>query len=295
MDIEYQIATNLSYNHVIEKIEHFTFPPIRKKVKSMPIYEPFTGIWAIRNNQLLGVILADSNKNKKSELFSFFVKPDERNKGIGSQLLSMLETILEKQGFNSIQIRYWSNWQSSAVIEKLLKNNNWEPPHLLRVIIQGDIQNYTQAKWPVIKLPSAYDLFPWSELNDIDKENIDHLIRNKTLPDEFNPYQHTDKICKPVSFGLRHNGELIGWNIVYSQTENTLEYNNLYIRGEYRKMGYAISLLHRSFDEHYRMSIPKAIWIINANNPVVMKIAKRIAGDLVNYAEVKVSEKKLRV
>lgn len=292
MNPEYQIATNLTYKNVIEKTEHFTFPPIRKKIRTIPLHEPFTGAWAAIDNKMVGLVLADKNKQDIAELFSFLVIPKQRNKGIGNQLLTLLESTLQQQGIKWVQTRYRTDWKSLPYIEKLLHANEWEEPKLLRIIVETDIDKYHVAPWPTIKLSSEYSLFHWGELTNRDRDEIDQLMQRHEVPGEFNPYQHEDKIFLPGSIGMRFRDRLIGWNIVYSLHPDTIEYNNLFIRKEFQNFGHAITLLHRSFGEQYKLNIPKATWVINANNPVVMKICTRIAGKYVSkIIEVKISRK----
>lgn len=294
MDLNFQLATNITLNHIFEKIEQFTFPPIRKKMQTMPLHEPFTGVWAVKDKQIVGVLLADKNPSGVSEIFSFFVIPDERNKRVGSQLLTLLETSLKNQGIHQVQTRYRSDWGSLSVIEKMLKTNGWEAPVLIRVIAEIDIKQFTNTPWPEVKLPSDYSVFNWKELTNADRKQIDRMIMNRQIPPEFNPYQHEDKIFLPVSLGLRNKGIIIGWNIVYSLSDDTKEYNNLFIAEEFRKLGHAITLIHKSTEEQFKLNIPKATWLVNADNKPALKIVKYITADhLSKYVEVKASRKKL--
>ncbi len=292
MELNFQYSANITFKHVVDKIEPYTFPSILKKTQTMSIYEPYTGVWAIRDNKMTGLILADKNPRGYAEIFSFFVIPEERNKGIGNQLLAMLTSLLQKQGIKQIQTRYRSDWGSLKVIEKMLKSHGWSAPQLIRIIAEIDIGQYVHVPWPKIILPPECILFSWNELSDKDRQQIERMMEAGEIPPEFNPYQHEDKICFPVSVGMRHKGILAGWNIVYSLSENKLEYNNLYLCPDYRMSGYAITMLHRSFGEQYKMKIPTATWVINADNKPIMKIAQRIASGHVNkLVEVKASRK----
>jgi hypothetical protein len=293
-EINFQSATNITLNHIFEKIENITFPPIRKRMQNIPLHEPFTGIWAVRGNQIIGLILADKNPSGSSEVFSFLVIPKERNKKIGKQLLKLLENSLKNQGVSRLQLRYRSDWGSLPVIQKMLKSNNWETPQLIRVIAEIDIKQFTNTPWPTMKLSTDYSLFNWKDLTGNDRKQIDRMMMGQKVPSEFNPYQHEDKIFLPASFGLRHKSEIIGWNIVYSLSDDTKEYNNLFIVEEFRKLGHAITLIHKSTEEQYKLNIPKATWLINADNKATLKIVNYITVDhLSKHVEVWISGKRL--
>jgi len=295
MELNYQISTNITLNHILEKIEHLTFPPVRKRIQSIPLQEPFTGVWAIEGKEIIGAVLADKKDNGVAELFSFYVKPEKRNNKIGSQLLTLLETSLLNQRVKYVQSRYWSNWNSVWVIEKLLKKNGWDEPVLIRIIAEGNIESYKKVSWPEVKFSSGFSFFSFEEITSDQKAQLDQLIENNQVPKEFNPFQHQEKMYKPASILLEHNTGIAGWNIAYRLKEDTIEYNNLYLLENYRKRGYAIKLLQESFAEQYKHKIPKVTWIVNADNQAVMKMVKQIAGDHLNkYIEVKASRKILQ-
>ncbi len=295
MDIIFQASAKITYKHIIERTEQLTFPNIRKKVLSMPIREPYSGVWAIKDQKILGMILADHTTNGVSELFSFYVLPEERNKGLGKQLLIALETLLKKQGVKYVRSSFNSNWKSLKTIQKLIASNKWGKPVLIKIIAEGNIEKYRIAPWPVIKMPSDYSFFQWENLSNDDKKEMDLFIKQKEIPHEFNPYQHEEKIYLPASIGLRYKEKIIGWNIVYMLKEDTLEYNNLFLLKDYRKAGHAITLLHKSFGRQYEEGdVPKSTWVINYDSEAMMKIFQRIAAKHVyKYIEVKLTGKKL--
>jgi len=258
----------------------------------MPLQEPFTGVWSMEGNEMTGIILADRKKNI-SELFSFFVSPEKRNQNLGNQLLSMLESKLQKEGVTEIRSRYRSDWGSVAVIEKMIGSHGWRNPELLRIIAETNISEYEKANWIQVKIPNEYSVFPWQEITHSDRENINDLLKTGKVPREFNPFQHEDKIFLPVSTGIRYKGSIAGWNIAFRLKEDMLEYNNLFLMEEHRMTGLSIPLLFRSFGEQYRSTnIPKATWMINADNRPIMKIANRIAGGFLSkFVEVRTSVK----
>jgi GNAT superfamily N-acetyltransferase len=292
MNLNFQTATNISYNHIIEKIEHLTFPPIRKKVQTMTLTEPYTGIWALSENKIVGIILADKPLDRYPELFSFYVVPEARNKGIGNQLLTLLETSLKSQGLTGVQSRYRNDWKSVDVIERMLESHQWEKPQTVRIIAEAGIEKYLEAPWPAVKMPGDYHIESWEKLQDSERRRIEELIRNNEVPREFSPFQHEEKNFNKVSTYLKYRNEIAGWNIVFELKPDTLEYNNLFLVANYRKMGYAISLLKDSFGRQFELHIPKATWIINAENKAILKIAQLLAGKQLNkYVEVKGSRK----
>ena len=295
MELNFQLSTQITLQHILEKIEHMTFPPIRKKIQTLPLQEPFTGVWALEGNEIVGVVLADKKNNGISELFSFFVKPEKRNQKIGTQLLSMLETNLQDQGVKYVQSRYRSDWGSIHVIEKLLKKNNWETPILVRIIAEGNIEDYKKVPWPEVKLSSDFSFVSYEKITADERTQLNELTKNGRIPKEFGPLQHAKKIYPPASILLQHKNRIVGWNVAFRLRENTLEYNNLYLFEGYRNRGYAIGLLLQSFSEQYKHKVPKATWIVNAENTAVLKMVKQIAGThLTKNIEVRASRKILQ-
>lgn len=294
MEIDYQISTNIRYNHVIEKTESLTFPPIRKKVLTMPIVEPFTGVWAVKEKKIIAMILADNKSGDSSELFSFFVVPAERNKGIGTQLLALLEDSLKEQQKKFIYTRYRNDWSCLEQIEKLLLSNAWEIPQLFRIIASGEISAFPKVKWPVLDLNSKTYVFPWNEITSEDEKTIDQWIAGNKIPKAFDPRQHGEKIESGISTGMRMEEKLVGWNLVYRLKEDTLEYNNLFVEESYRKSGLAFHLLKSSCEKQFHSTIPYATWVVNADNPVIMKFTRAVLdGIFQNLVEVKISKKAL--
>jgi GNAT superfamily N-acetyltransferase len=294
MDLKFQLSTDITLNHILERIEHLTFPPIRKKIQTIPLQEPFTGVWALDGKEIIGVILADKKDNGISELFSFYVKPEKRNYKIGSQLLSLLETSLQNQGVSYVQSRYRSDWNSIVTIEKLLDKNKWETPILVRIIAEGNIKAYNKISWPNVKFPSEFSFVPYDQISTDEQKQINELVKNNSIPKEFNPFQHADKIFIPASIMLKYKSKIVGWDIAYRLKEDTIEYNNLFLLNDYRRHGYAIGLLQQSFSRQYDQKVPKVTWIVNADNEPVMKIVEKIARKyLSKYIEVRASRKVL--
>jgi GNAT superfamily N-acetyltransferase len=262
---------------------------------TMQIDEPFTGIIALNDEKPIGLILADNHKSKDhAELFSFFVIPEERHKGVGKKLLFFLEKALKEEGVTQIQSRFWNNWGSIYVINKLLAALGWESPTTIKYICEGSIAKHTVAPWPHLKFPSGFSFFSWEDLDEENKDLIDDLIFEHKIPMEYDPFQHTDKIFYPASIGLKQDSRLVGWNIVYSLRKDMIEYNNLFVLDEYKKHGYGINLLKESFGRQYDLNIPNATWIINADNPTMVKVFQRITtGHLSNLVEVKACRKNI--
>ena len=276
MEPTYQAATNITHNHVVQNIEQLTFPPYSKKIRTMPIQEPYAGVWALDGNLMIGIILAETNNRGTSELFSFYVRPKYRNQGIGNKLLTILEETLKKQGVRILRSRYWSDWKSVSVIEKMLKSHDWETPSVIRRILYTPVTTFKEMYWPKLVLPSDYEIFKWESLTNKDKEDISNMLNEGKIIEAFNPFQHEKQVFLPVSLGLRVNGKIAGWNLGYALKADTIEHNNLYILEEFRNKGIALKLLYDSIELQYELKIPNVAWIINEDNVM----AKRVIGRL---------------
>jgi hypothetical protein len=201
---------------------------------------------------------------------------------------------LKSRGITGIQSRYRSDWKNVETIEKMIASHGWRTPQLVRIIAETSIEKYNLAPWPVVKLPTSYSVFNWTDLTKEDENELLSFINQGIVPKEFDPFQHTENFFMPSCMGLKFNGHVVGWNIAYLLKDDTIEYNNLFILDTFRNKGYAIALINQSFGEQFKLKIPKATWIINAGNTPIIKIAHRIAERFLDkFVEVKGSGKKL--
>jgi predicted GNAT family acetyltransferase len=279
MSCTFQASTNISYNYVLKKVEHFTFPPIKKKASVINLHEPFTGVWALDGERMVGLALSHKIGGNQAELFSFYVLPEYRNKGIGKRLLYNMQVLLKDKNIKKLNTLFRDDWQSIKWISRLLEANKWHPPELLRVISEISIKKYYDVSWPRISMPNHYSIMSLGQLSEVQSNQLKEFTNKQDIPNEFKPLNNTESICKPASMVFCYKERVVGWNIVYQIGAEKLEYNNLYILKEFRKLGYALSLLHASFGVQYQLQIPLSTWVVNADNTPMMKISESLASD----------------
>ncbi len=237
-------------------------------------------------------MLADTGSNGVSELFSLFVLPDERNRGIGSQMLEIMEKHLKSNKFRFMQVRLRDEWKNFETVKKMIERRGWELPYVARIIAEADIHDYLKVPWPDHYLPSNLSLINRKDLPDEYEEQLKHIMEVSRIPVEFNPLQHHEHVFLPASYFLTKDSRLIGWNLAYHIAPNCVEYNNLFLFPDNRERGYGIALIRKSFEEQLRLEIPLARWVINTDNGEMMKIYNRLGRKYVKkHIQVFISRK----
>lgn len=295
--IQYHFISNFTVKAVLEKYESLTFPNLRKVAQSRQIKEPLIGIGASIDSQLMGLILAETRPDFTSaEIISWFVVKPYRNQGIGKQLLAYLEKALTKQGYQALDIEYRSDWKEVNRLEQILQKDNWATPQIRFLLCKTDYK-MGEAPWlNQYKLPPEFALFPWSELTASERNYIQEKeAKGEWFPPSLTPFQQEERIEMRVSFGIRYQGQLVGWKISHRIDENTLQATSLFIDPKFQRLGRGIALLVESFRRRVAAGIAYSIFRVDVNNaPMIQFVNRRMRPYLHSVTESRGSRKLLQ-
>jgi len=109
----FKASFNMTVEFVMENLEKYTYPNIRKQIQSVEIKNPILAVSVKKDDNLIGLCLSEFNSQKSSsEIFSFYIDPEYRNKGLGQELQIRTEQILAQKGFQEFISYFWSSWIS---------------------------------------------------------------------------------------------------------------------------------------------------------------------------------------
>jgi GNAT superfamily N-acetyltransferase len=222
-------------------------------------------ITAHDDQQQIGSVAASWDPFFKTATFhTLVVAPDYRGKGIGQTLLSQLEKHLQSLQIKSLKIKYEGWHPESPILEHLLQKNGWEKPEpfVIRYFFHVPTFSPPWFQRPCI-VPSGFEIFPWAETTEKEREWLQIGERQRTFPITVSPLRGTDPVEPINSLGLRYRGELVGWLITHRIAPDTIRYTAFYIHREHRNKRAAISLLIQSIRQQKQSPVPLALVEIN--------------------------------
>lgn len=279
--VDYQVTTSPSIKDIIGKWEILTFPNLRKKTQKHQLKEPLISVLAIKEKQLVGLLLVESKpEHQAATIISFLVIPPERNKGIGTHLLQLLDRGLLEKGYNRVDVVYQSNWKSRKALEKLLKSQGWKDPQQRMILSYAHCENYRQAPWiNYDQLPQSYKIFVWSGITAEERRQIQEKQNTGWYPPELDPFQESDKLMEDLSVGLKHQGEVIGWNMTHSISPDTLQRTCFFLDSNHRLHNLALALSSKIIKLQMETDIPKSMFQVSTTNQHMMAYFDRYLKD----------------
>jgi GNAT superfamily N-acetyltransferase len=275
----------------------FTFPYYRSMLGEMLRGGRMIAIGAVAPSEAVGLVVAElKESNRIATVCSIAVAPQQRRKGIATALLRQVESELVAHGCRLAEVIYMAERPSTPAVEGLLKKNGWLPANLRLMICTSDFDLLSRAPWMrQTDFPATFEIFPWKELTDRERAHILKSQENEPwFPEALSPFAHQDTIERLCSFGLRYNGQVIGWCIVHQLGADTLRCGALFVGKEFAPQGRAIALLARSILATRETGRRNFIFNVSFQRPrMIQFVRRRMAPYLKSIQITKESRKEL--
>jgi GNAT superfamily N-acetyltransferase len=288
----------MTLSYMLSQYDRYTFPRVSDKVKTMNINDPLVAVIAKTGDKIAGMAVAEFDRAKNhSEIISLLVDKEHRKEGIGTRLVSYIIKALSSRGYREARIYYRSDWEGKGFISHLVEREKWNSPVTLMNIFKSSITHRDEVKWTHDRhLPEGMQIIKWNDIDGKLKTNLEQQIEDEEIVNPYlSPFFNEVRIETLNSVGLLYRSRIIGWNITYRIDKDTIEYNNLFVRKEYRKFAtLPIALLNRSVQIQFSSDIPCFIWIIdNADRRMLSFIYRRIGPFIDSDVLVMQTSKKL--
>jgi len=293
----YKASFNMTVEFVMENLEKYTFPNIRKQIQSVDIKNPILVVSVRDGNDMIGMSIANYDMSQEfSEIVSFYIDPKYRNKGIGQELLSKTEQILAHKGYKEVRTYYWSSWDSFQATNHMLKKQDWSEPEQLMKLFRTTSDRVVKIPFREnVVLPENYKIIPWSWISPDEKKAIrEEQEFIPFYPEYLSPFNNEEKINYYNSLALKYKDKLAGWHIAYWYSPETIEYSNLFIRPEYRLgMKTPLEMIKMASLLQVEQGIPEYLWLVGLENPVLEEYFERKFGDYCEKIKIYRSVKQL--
>jgi GNAT superfamily N-acetyltransferase len=292
-------STDMTVAALMRDYAHLTFPPIHKRVQGRPLHEPLIAVTARVPEwpEWVGLALAQHTASAAgAEVVSLFVVPNQRQRGIGSGLLTHLAHVVAEQGRRSIHLTYRDDWPGAVALERILARQGWSTPRDTLLLCKARLTSVLQAPWfAQARLATGYHVFPWDDLTPAEQQAIAaRQAREGWFPAVLDPFQEAARREPTSSLGLRWHDEVVGWMITHRINTETVQYTSLFITPGRRHRAQAVPLLAAAGQRQAAQQIPFSTFQIDVtNDPMRRFLERRLRNSLLSVVTSRASRRVL--
>lgn len=280
------------------------FNAVRYRALTFPSYQPLlqslngsiVAIGAAIADEPVGLVLAEIQADQVAKILSIYVKPNHRQRGVGTALLTELEQVLRQWGCPTALMVYAVGKPTTLALEQLLHTCGWPAPEPRMLICRCD-RRMRSAPWiDRASLPKTFTIFPWVELTAAERHAIQHQQETAPwIPESLVPFNYEQSMEPLNSVGLRYQGQVVGWVITQRFKPDTICYSCSFVRQDLQQRGRIIPLYAEAIKRHYsRPEIPNATWVVPYVYPgMVQFVQHRMAEYMTTIDEFRRSIKPL--
>jgi acyl transferase domain-containing protein/acyl-CoA synthetase (AMP-forming)/AMP-acid ligase II/acyl carrier protein/GNAT superfamily N-acetyltransferase len=238
----------------------------------------FVAIGASRDGQPVGVGLARYLAAQDTlRIMSLYVRDAERKQGVGSLLLSRLESFAAEHGYSNLDTVYQDNFPSKNAIEILLQKNGWQAARLsgynyvvnIAAAHTGRLEDAPEWLQKETPLPAGMEFFSLTDLTLTEQAELRHMVTTDTRYAEATPPDFAG--CEPLnSLGVRYNGEFAGWQLTFRSGTDTIRYGNFFVRADARNAGGVYLLVSEVIKRQVLAGVPRLICSVAASKTALV-------------------------
>jgi uncharacterized protein (TIGR03032 family) len=252
--------------------DEITFPSLQKRWLTKPLKGELVGVSASIDGDMVGLIIAELMADMSAELLSLFVLPAYRCQGIGKNLMYRLQQHLKEQQCHQVQVNYMATTSTTMGLEPILSQLGWNNPESNFVLAKMTTASISLAPWlNQPPLSPEFTVFPWTELTDKDRQNLQLL----DFPPELSPFGDEQRLEPLNSIGLRYQDRLIGWLVTHRVAPDTIRYSTLFVAQEFRYPARGIFLIATALKLQIASPIKNYTYAVASENTKMLKFLRR--------------------
>lgn len=293
--LSFSITNNCQFFTLNESLaplyEELTYPHFRNLLHNLNSDISIIAIGVTVEKRPIGLILAryfsEDNQQIEGQILSWFVVPNYRGQGIGTELLVRMESQLKDRGCAKIELNYLSN-PNNLKFERILSKQNWLIPKVIALVCYASTAKVEQTKdFHLIhylyrlssQLAKDYVIFPWYNLTSEERKLIEKKMEIDPLVSRFNPFFEEDKLETLNSLGLRYQNHVVGWVITHRISPDTIRYTQMFVHPEAQILSQSVLLLAKAIQLQVQAKeATKGTFRVDIDNtPMVNFVYRRLA------------------
>lgn len=212
-----------------------------------------------KDEQVIAVLVFTFPPNNEgAEILSFdFVDPTDAAQNI-DEILKWFESLTEQDGRHNLIYKLDQNHENYETITTTFSKHNWKGPKLFCMRYLYVVKFYNDALLQISNLPNGYEIFPWKEVTEEEKQEIQSMMIARQMHPMISPFESPETVEAINSLGLRYNGNIVGWMVTNRSDDQTINYSILYVEDEHRSKGFSKILLGKAISLQKASPVPFA-------------------------------------
>ncbi len=115
-------------------------------------------------------------------------------------------------------------------------------------------------------------MFPWSELTDAEKQQIQQTL---DYPTSLSPFENDSRLEPLNSLGLRYGEEVVGWIVTHRVAPDTIRYSTMFVAQRFQKLGRGVALISEALKRQIASPVPNCTWAVAMENQQMAHFQRR--------------------
>ena len=249
--------------------ERFTFSHLRSRL-SLTVNGD-VAIGAYDGDQAVGLIYAYTDSDF-AQIASIFVKTSHRGLGIGTALLSELESHLDGK-VGRIHVAYPVG-SSVLALERTLEKCEFSRPSTDTLIYRVDARLAGAPWFGKCTLARNARVVGWTDVTLAQRQAI-ASGQGEWFPLYLSPFRDEGRIDGGLSLVLLVGDQPMGWCMAHQISQDARLYTSLVVHPKMQHLGYAFSLVAESVERQVRQRIPYGLFAVLVGNHAMLSIVQK--------------------
>jgi len=213
-------------------------------------------------------------------LFSVFVTPAFRRRGVATHLMRALIDEVARRGGSRIKVIYMGGKSLTPALERLLHITGWETPTPRMAAITADLVLIRALDPPWLR-PRRIDtarfrIIPWEEVTDTQKEDLRRWHESDPwIAEDLAPWKHEPGYDRVTSCALLRDGRLVSWVINHLMPDGTTRFTCSFAHPKLQRLGVVLWLYKESVDRAEAHGRRFGSWTVPLYHPAMHAFAQR--------------------
>lgn len=266
---DYSAMTFPNYAHFLSQAE-------LNQIVAVPVAATVDGTPA---GLVLGAVPKSGNEAPPS-LFSIFVAPEFRHRGIGTRLMEDFHREILRRGGRLIRVKYTSGKAATPFFERILRKTGWDEPTPRMAAIKADLLQIRAMDPPWLRDRKIdgkrFRIIPWREVTDEHKLALRQSDEQDSwIAGDLAPWKHEKNFDPVTSCALLRDGRLVGWVINHLMPDGTTRFTCSFAHPRLQRFGVVLWLYKESVDRAEEAGRRFGTWTVPLYHPAMHAFAMR--------------------